>query len=381
MPGAAAVPRRRRVVFIDLARAVAVVLMVQGHAIDTLLAPGYRGGPGYDGWLFVRGLTSCTFLTLSGLAFSVTALHHWDDQIRWSRRVVRRVTRLAFFLGLGYLMRFPVGKVAHLRFATPQQWQGFFVVDILHLVAVSLLGLQALMWLVRSPRAFGMVTAALGAAVVAVGPLAWQVDWAGTLPPAIAAYLSPATGSLFPLFPWSGYILVGAAFGVIVEPWLGHDTLDHVARVLVTAGVVAIAGVWLFRLMFVAPYGDIDLRVSPGFFVLRLGAVTVLLGLLVVASAGWRGLHPLVQSLAEESLLVYAVHISILYGSRWNTGMQAMVGPSGPGVVVGWVALLVVASAVMAWAWNRLQRTHPGLAAVVRAATIGALVYPMLGRA
>ncbi len=369
----------RRVVFIDLARAAAVVMMVQGHAIDTLLAPTYRSGPGYDGWLFMRGLTSCMFLTLSGLAFTVTALHHWDDQRRLSRRLARRVLRLGFFLALAYLLRFPMATFSHLQYATDERWQSFFVVDILQVVAVVLLVLQALIGLLPSPRALGVTTLLLGVAVVVAGPLVWAIDWTAYLPLPLASYLSPAWGSLFPVFPWAGYILLGASLGVVTERWLAHDRLDHVARVMITAGIAIIAAVWVFRLMFIAPYGSIDIRVSPGFFLLRLGWVAVVLGAITQVSVGWRGLPAVVQALAEQSLLVYAVHVALLYGSRWNTGLRESVGPSGPGAVLAWVVLLVAGAAAMAWAWSEVQRRRPALASAVRVATIAALVYPLLG--
>jgi uncharacterized membrane protein len=67
LPGAHA----HRVIFIDLARALAVFFMLYGHTIDALLAPAYRGGVWFDAWQFQRGLTSSLFLILSGFAFSI----------------------------------------------------------------------------------------------------------------------------------------------------------------------------------------------------------------------------------------------------------------------------------------------------------------------
>jgi uncharacterized membrane protein len=369
----------RRVVFIDLARAVAVVMMVQGHALDTLLAPAYRTGAGYDGWLFLRGLTSCTFLTLSGVAFSITALRHWDDQLRVSARWFRRVRRFAFFLALAYLMRFPMGKFAHLKWANDERWQSWFVVDILHIVALTLLLLQALIWITRSPRAFAAVSGTMGVIVVFVSPFAWRVDWTAFVPLAVASYLSPEWGSIFPALPWTAYILLGAAFGVVLERWIRHDSIPHMARVMATTGVVLIALVWIGRLLFLAPYGGIPMHVSPGFFMLRLGSVLVLLGGIAAISARWVGLRPGVQSLAEESFLIYAVHVAILYGSRWNPGLRLLVGPQEPGFVLLWVVTLIGAMAALAYGWNQLQVRHPRAAALVRATTIAALVYPFLG--
>ena len=41
------VPRR---VFLDVLRLIAAVQMIQGHAIDAVLAPAYRAGLGYQAW-------------------------------------------------------------------------------------------------------------------------------------------------------------------------------------------------------------------------------------------------------------------------------------------------------------------------------------------
>lgn len=121
------------------------------------------------------------------------------------------------------------------------------------------------------------------------------------------------------------------------------------------------------------------MQVSPGFFLLRLASVLVLLGAIAALSAKWRGLPPVVQSLAEESFLVYAVHVAILYGSRWNPGLRLLAGPQEPGVALLWIAIMLVAMTAMAFVWNQLQLRRPDLAAVFRIATVSALVYPFLG--
>src|SRR3954462_13318971 len=74
--------RSPRVIFIDLARALAVVFMLYGHAIDGLLDPGYRTGTWFVVWTFQRGLTSCLFLLLSGFAFSIATARHWVLHVR-----------------------------------------------------------------------------------------------------------------------------------------------------------------------------------------------------------------------------------------------------------------------------------------------------------
>ena len=101
-----------RVIFIDLARAVAVFLMVQGHTVSALLAPEYRSGRLFDLWVFQRGLTSCLFLLLSGFAFSIATSRHWPSHIRPSRAVVKRLVRFSLFILLGYALHFPAARFA-----------------------------------------------------------------------------------------------------------------------------------------------------------------------------------------------------------------------------------------------------------------------------
>ena len=99
---------RQRVIFIDLARSLAVVFMLYGHAVDALLAPAYRAGTWYDIWLFQRGLTSSLFLLLSGFAFSVATSRRWSSHVRLSRAFLDRTRRFLLFVLLGYGLHFPV---------------------------------------------------------------------------------------------------------------------------------------------------------------------------------------------------------------------------------------------------------------------------------
>ena len=236
--GNAGTAGRSRILFIDLARAVAVLLMVQGHTIDALLAPEYRTTLQYNAWLYLRGLTSCTFLFLSGAAFSLTALKHWDDQGHFSTRSFKRVRRLAFFLALGYFIRFPMGHFRDLPYATLERWRSFFAVDVLQNVAVTLLALQFLIGLSKTPRRFAIACGTLALALVGLTPVIHAIDWTGRLPLLVASYLSYATGSNFPLFPWAGFTLLGAVFGVTAAPWATRDHLRLLARGLFLAGAV-----------------------------------------------------------------------------------------------------------------------------------------------
>lgn len=368
-----------RILFVDLARAVAVLLMVQGHTIDALLHPDYRTSLTYNAWLYMRGLTSCTFLFLSGAAFSLTALRHWEDQGHFTARSFKRVRRLAFFLALGYFVKFPMGRFVHLQYATEERWRSFLAADVLQNVAVTLLALQFLIGFSRTPRRFAIACGALALLIVGLTPLAHGVAWTDHLPLGLAAYLYHGTGSLFPLTPWAGFTLLGAVFGVTAAPWATRDHLHALARFLFLTGAALAIAAGLMGEAGWFEYGVHDWwRSSPLSFVQRFGSVLLLLSVVAAVGHYVQRLTPPLQGLAEESLLVYAVHVALLYGSHWTTGLGPMLGPQPPRVVLLWALVMLVAMTALALAWNNIERLHPGLAAVCRVTAIVALVFPLL---
>lgn len=160
-----------RVLFVDLARAAAVLFMVQGHVLQALLAPQYSGGVFTEVWLYLRGLTSCTFLMLSGFSFSLATTRRWSEFQVPGRRVIRRLGRYLLLLALGYGMRFPARSISGLSTISTAQWQTFAVVDVLQLIAVVLTLLQVGVWLLRTPGKFMIWSFVAAVAVVLLTPV------------------------------------------------------------------------------------------------------------------------------------------------------------------------------------------------------------------
>ena len=111
----------------------------------------------------------------------------------------------------------------------------------------------------------------------------------------------------------------------------------------------------------------------------RFGSVLLLLSVVAAIGHYVTKLTPPLQGLAEESLLVYAVHVALLYGSHWTVGPRARGwARSRRGVVLLWVVVMLVAMTTLALVWNNIERLHPRLAVACRVTTWCALVYPLL---
>lgn len=371
---------RTRVVFVDVARAGAVLFMIMGHSLNVFLDPAYQPSVAYQILLFLRGLTSCTFLFLSGFAFTVASSHYWGAQLRPSWRVFSRLRRFAFFVALGYTMRFPVDRLEHIEFLSDRSWQTFLTVDILQCIGVTLVALQALIVITRTRRRFSIAAAALAAAIVVLTPTAWRIEWGAYLPLAIAAYLSPATGSLFPLLPWSAFMLLGAALGdVFVTAWPGEPRAFS-RRVLLPGGFVLAACGVVFRFAPFSPFGQTDFwYTSPNLFLIRAGLVLIVLDPVSVLTRWAHHLPRVVAALAQESLLVYFIHIMVLYGSAWTPGLQHLLPvPFGLGLTALSVAVMLPSMGGLAWGWNWTKRRHRWVAVTCRLTVYAAFVYSIL---
>jgi len=366
-----------RVLFVDLARAIAVLFMIQGHTIQVLLDPQYQGSLLFDGWLYLRGLTSCAFLLLSGFSFSLATSRHWNDYVAATPRLWRRLFRFGVFLMLGYAMRIPIRPLSDFARATTDQWRSFAVVDILQLVAVTLAALQALVWLSGTRRRLAVSSLGLAGAIVLLAPLAWQIQWHAVLPVWLASYLSPGTGSLFPLFPWAAYILFGASLGAWFTTWGERQSADGASRAFLRMGTGLIAAGVVLHLIPFSPYGPLDFwKISPNLFLVKTGSVLLVLSAVARASRTMAALPPVVSALSRESLVIYLVHICILYGSIWSDGLYQRVGPRlGPAPTFGWIVFLLISMSVLAWVWHECKRRSVQVPALVRVAVTAGLVY------
>jgi uncharacterized membrane protein len=348
---------------------MAVVLMVSGHTSSALLSYTYRTGEWVDVWEFQRGLTSVLFLLLAGFAFSVATARHWSTHTHVSGALLRRLRRFGLFIVLGYGLHFPVSHVAELATATDQQWRSFLAVDVLQLIGATFIVVQALVMIVRTERAFTVSALVLATAVVVAAPTVQGVDWVPLLPLSLAAYMSPATGSQFPLFPWAAFVLIGAATGQCYARWGAGHLTTFANWGMLAPGAVLIAG---------APITEGLLGRLPGDAVVRVGSCLVILGILAHASRYISRLPRVFGAVAQESLLVYFVHLCVVYGSIWSPGLYRLYGEAlTPAATAVTVAAVVLPMIALAWLWNGLKHARPRTARLV-SVLAGAVLMALL---
>jgi uncharacterized membrane protein len=353
--------------------------MLYGHTVSALLAPAYQVGLWFRVWQFQRGLTSSIFLLLGGFAFSVATTRHWSSHIRWSPAIVKRARRFGLFILLGYALHIPVSRLADFDSVTDERWRSFLAVDILQLIGVTFIGVQLLVLVTQTRRVFTIVALTLAAMAIVVTPYLWTIDWPRIVPLPIAAYLTPAAGSQFPLLPWVAFVLVGAGFGQIYARWGAAHLFAYANKALLLpgAGMLIVAAAlkpWAPALFGATPGGAV-----PGEMLTRIGACLVLLGAIAHLSRRITRLPHVFGAVAQESLLIYFVHLCIVYGSVWNLGLAQIYGASlTPAPTLLFVVLIVLSMIVLAWYWNWWKHARPRLARWTSLAAGAVLLYRLL---
>jgi uncharacterized membrane protein len=359
-----------RLVQVDLVRVVAMALMVQGHTLDVLLQPSYQSAWWYTTWQFCRGFTAPTFLLLSGFSFALATIRKFDDHTVIGSKVFARLRKFAFFVLLGYAMHFPAHSVRDLNYVPANSWQSFLQIDVLQTIGISLIFLQLLVLGLRKKSLFAGVTIAGSLLIAFLTPLLWNSGLVNALPLAMRSALIGTTGSLFPLLPWSAYVLLGAGLGTIYLTVARSSSM--LLKAFAPAGLVLMyAGIHSEHLAHQI-YGELNFwPTTPHLFLTRIGFVLAVLGIGTFALPLMQSSASTLRSLAEESLLVYFVHVDLLYGSVWNSGLRNYIGGSLTfGHAYLWVIAMIGAMAILAYKWNRAKKTHPWHSFAVRTALI-----------
>lgn len=294
--------------------------MLQGHFVDTLLAPEYRdlSNPVFSAWTFMRGLTAPVFFTVTGIVFVFLLLKE-NKPLREHVRVRKGIRRAFFLLALGYLLKWNIYTVATLHFAAYH-----FAVDVLHVIGLALLALIGVYALHRSTGvSYPFLSGLLGGAVFLLFPVVEQADWS-KLPIIFQNYLTMKNGSTFTVFPWIGYTLTGGVIGSWVHYHTAWFKQWWMVLLLLTAGLwLHFSSYTIFANIHQVLGWDLsELWLQKQYIFWRFGHVLIVLAAFVFLEQALRkGFHPLFLKIGSETLTVYGGHYVVLYGTWLGIGL------------------------------------------------------------
>jgi uncharacterized membrane protein len=318
-----------RLRFIDMARAVAILLMLEGHFIDVTLAMEWRvpGNPIYEVWLHLRGMAAPMFFTVTGLIFAYLLSGAPEPGFLGVKRVRRGLLRAAELMFWGYLLQVNLRQLPGILRGRDAWFQSFHV---LQCIAVGLLVLIAVFGIVRRAGPWALAGSYFALGVTTFLSAMLLANHAGPLPADAPAWLQnpiKAAGSTFPLAPWLGFTFYGAAIGVLLR-WQGTGRQRQVEAppFLVIGLFLSVFGWPLDRFMGALLLDVAGHPASPRVlldaFHGRIGEILLVIGLLVWMenrlhlSTGW------LQTIGRNTFPIYVGHVVILYGGIFGVGLN-----------------------------------------------------------
>lgn len=306
---AANVTRTGRLTTFDIAKGLAVLLMIMIHVLDFYGLPEVRAGAFGATLKFAVGWPAASmFVFIMGVFVSYTA----NSSLRQDLLRAAALFALGYALNLGrstvpMWLSIELGLVTSADVAPHTPLSELLIVDVFQFAGLAL-GICALLRHGLARPGYWLIAAL---AVAFVSPLLWDARSGNPLLDEVLKLFvgNQRQGAMFPLFPWLAYPLLG----MIMGHWLRRQPDLHSAlRRCMLTGLVLMAAAALLIATDPSYHIADNLRSGPGLILFFTGLILVVLS----------GCHLLVQHLAQHNralalLRFWGERVTAIYVVQW----------------------------------------------------------------
>jgi len=308
---------RARLVYLDWARGIAVLLMIEAHTLDAWTRLDVRRTVAYRDATILGGFAAPFFLWLAGVGLAFAAARG-DTPSAGVRAVARRgleIFVLAFLFRVQGFLVTPGGPLLMI-----------FRVDVLNVMGPSIVAAVLVWAMARSTATRAAWLGAVAAAIAMATPIVRASAAVDRLPVWLQWYVRPAgEQTTFTLLPWAGFVFAGAAAGTLLAAAHASGSSRRLHAALAATGAALIA-LGLITAAQPSIYSASSFWTSsPTWFAIRVGILMVALSTLYLVGlalearrmedrAALSGLATAVERLGRASLFVYWIHVELVYG-------------------------------------------------------------------
>ncbi len=335
-----------RLQYLDWLRGLGAVIMLQGHVFDSFLKNELHPGGAYMFSQFLGGMPPAIFLFLTGVTLSFLMDSTERKGLPPRERVWTAFNRSGYLFFLAFAFRLQLWL-----FGLPAPWQDLLRVDILNCMGFSIAVLSVMALFRTAERV--RLCAILGLGIALAAPLVSQMDWSH-VPWMIRAYVVPDY-RFFGFFPWGAYLAFGMSAGSIIRT-LPADGTERAMQWAALIGGVGIVACQYFGNLGYSPYPKSEFWLnSPAQVFTKTGVLLLMMSFAFLwtrygARDGWSW----VRQFGTTSLLVYWVHIELVYGRSLGFLKNALNVPQTVVAAVG-IILLMLALATIKTYRNQLR--------------------------
>ncbi len=355
---------KSRLIFVDLLRGWATIVMIEVHVFNAFLVPALKSTEWFNILTYFNGIVAPTFIFVAGFVFVYVSERKIEDFRNYGRLFWKQIWRIAEIWIIGYLLHLPFFSWSRmLHESTPDDWMKFYQSDVLNCIAAGLLFLFLTRILINSNDAYRWFLVVSGLVVAFATPFLWDIDFNKFTPMQIGAYMNGQHFSGFPLFLWIAFMMAGGYFAMdYLKARQTNDEKRFLRRIGIAGIVMFVGGRLAAAVPSYVVHASTDVRANPFFFFERLGVVLLFL-LLCWYYVEWRKTqNSFVLDVSRESLSVYAAHLVVIYGMfYYDMSLSYLYG--GKLTVIECCAatlalIIVMVYAAKLWTWLKQQHLY-----------------------
>lgn len=338
-----------RLAFIDWTRGLAALIMLQGHTFNSFTRTDLRGGGPYMLSQFAGGLPPAIFLLLTGITFSFLMDSQDRKGASAKARIWAAIKRARYLFILAFLFRIQMYVTGYPTSPASE----ILRVDILNCMGFAMLMFSPLALLTTLARV--RVSAIIGGLIAGLAPFASMLSTSG-IPSLLRAYVFPDY-NYFGFFPWAAFLAFGLAIGSVLRLIRKEDMERTLLWIFGIGSGLGLFAYYLSNLPYsIYPKSEYWLN-SPGLVVIKLAFVMCILALAYLwVHVGGSERWSLLRQFGTTSLLVYWVHVELVYGRWFGIWKEGLSVPQ----VLLYTVLLTALMTVLSVLWTRHKSRFTG---------------------
>ena len=307
--------QKTRLYFIDIARSIAILLMLEGHFVDNGLMDVYRDTNNdiYNAWLFVRGFTSPIFLTITGIVFTYLLIGNNHLEYFRNNRIKKGYKRVVELLFWGYVVQ-------------------VYAFHVLQCIGIGILSILILYGIYKAVKIiplwvyFFFAGTIIFSSYIVISTWPKEYYWPESAPIFIQNMFH-GKYSVFPILPRMGYTMYGAMIGVILYTY--KSKVKEWSFILSVFLIGAFLYFFLKDLLLILD----GIFAHPIYHLYKvdwlyecLGMVLIILSILIAIEKLIGELKPnLFLKIGQNTLTIYILHMVLLYGSITGFGINRVI--------------------------------------------------------
>ena len=323
----------QRILFIDLARSIAIILMLEGHFITLtfedytsmvaeLRSVGTSGSLIFDTWVKIRGFTAPLFFTITGVVFVFLLTKNFKEEQNTSfwknKRVKKGLKRSGLLIFWGYFLQLNLKYFFY--YLKGHFNPHVFSFHILQCIGFGIFLLILLFFIHKTLKVnLTLIYLIAGTLIFSTFPFLDALTLNDYFPKNTFEFIQnmfygPNSG--FPLSPWLGFVCFGGFLGSLIARWE-----NKIQSLWFLFSAVALSILLVFYGRSVAYFLDILMQTNNKFFQKdawvydRLGEVVLLMSILMIITKIFKVKDSLFTKFGQNTLSIYIIHVIVLYGA------------------------------------------------------------------